>query len=63
MGRYEIVNRLKKKEIDGNDLLKMYKDQVISKELYDELSQDYPSGEIVEETIQKIASCRNSYRE
>ena len=31
MGRYEIVNRLKKKEIDGNDLLKMYKDQVISK--------------------------------
>ena len=53
MGRYEIVNRLKKKEIDGNDLLKMYKDQVISKELYDELSQDYPSGEIVEETPKK----------
>ena len=53
MGRYEIVNRLKKKEIDGNDLLKMYKDQEISKELYEELSQDYPSdpsGETVEET-------------
>ena len=60
MGRYEIVNRLKKKEIDGNDLLKMYKDQVISKELYDELSQDYPSGEIVEETPKEASAAETA---
>ena len=50
MGRYEIVNKLKKKEIDGNDLLKMFENQEISKELYHELSQDYPAGVIAGKT-------------
>ena len=50
MGIYEIVNKLKNKEIDGNDLLKMYENQEISKEFYDKYSKDYPPGATEDKT-------------